>query len=554
MNQNQPFEKNYFFAIALSALVLFVYFVLVKPPQQAPLEKPAEQTESSVLAEDKAPAAAAPSEGGDFSAKETEVRANQPAELFKLESKTIAAEFSNRGATLTQLDFKGEAKREHLTQTAFFQGDVELPGIFSIAIRGQAEHLSHSIFKLASKTESEASYVYEEAGAFRVTKTFRLSSDNPGLQLITEIENLTDREKTYPLEFVYGADYHHFNGQPKPGEYYDAMAFSNGLKTANVGKIEKKGFWVSEPSAWTALVKSYFALIVRPDRKIISARAEAKDGKIMMANHLEPLVVAGGAKGSVEFKIYSGPQRYETLKKFEDGFQTVLSRGFFGAPKVWLLLILKFLHQFTHNFGWDILFLTFLIKLVFAPLTLISSKSMKKMQLLSPRQKAIQEKYKNDPQRAQKEIMELYKRNKVNPISGCLPMLIQLPILIGMFRLLPEAIELHGAPFIFWIQDLSAPDHFMQLPFKIPFLGEWLNILPFLMVVSQIGYQKMMPQTMSMPEQQMIMNIMPFFFGFICWSFPSGLVLYWIFQNLFSMLQQVFINRIQTELHPDDRD
>ena len=133
-------------------------------------------------------------------------------------------------------------------------------------------------------------------------------------------------------------------------------------------------------------------------------------------------------------------------------------------------------------------------------------------------------------------------------------MLIQLPILIGMFRLLPEAIELHGARFIFWIQDLSAQDQFMQLPFKIPFLGEWLNILPFLMVASQIGYQKMMPQTMSMPEQQMIMNIMPFFFGFICWSFPSGLVLYWIFQNLFSMLQQVFINRIQTELHPEDRD
>lgn len=549
MSQNQPFEKNYFIAIALSALVLFTYFALVKPPQA-----PVPTTEEKPVFSEKVSAPAAPEEAGAFSAKKTEVQPTAAASLFKLQSKTIAAEFSDRGATLTQLEFKGEPQREHLTQTSFFHGDVELPGIFSIAIRGQAEHLTHSVFKLASKTDNEASYVYEEAGVFRITKTFRLSSDNPGLQLTAEIENLTTREKTYPLELIYGADYKRFDGYPKPGEYFDAMVFANGLKTADIGKIEKKGFWVSEPAAWTALVKSYFALIVRPDREIISTRAEAREGKMMMTNHLEPIVVSAGSKGTVQFKIYSGPQRYETLKKFEDGFQTVLSRGFFGAPKVWLLLILKFLHQFTHNFGWDILLLTFLIKLVFAPLTLISSKSMKKMQLLGPRQKAIQEKYKKDPQRAQKEIMELYKRNKVNPISGCLPMLIQLPILIGMFRLLPEAIELHGAPFIFWIQDLSAQDQFMRLPFKIPFLGEWLNILPFLMVISQIGYQKMMPQTMSMPEQQMIMNIMPFFFGFICWSFPSGLVLYWIFQNLFSMLQQVFINRIQTELHPEDRE
>ncbi len=550
MNQNQPFEKNYFFAIALSALVLFAYFALVKPPQ-AVVSGEAQKSETAAVAES-LPAPNTPSE--DVAAKNTEVHAVQPASLFKLESPALIAEFSDRGATLTQLEFKGEPKREHLTQTSFFQGDIELPGIFSVAIRGQAEHLSHSVFKLASKTDSEAVYVYEEPGAFRITKTFQLSGNSAAVQLNVDVENISDREKTYPLEFTYGADYHPAHGQPKPGEYFDAMVFANGLKTAHIAKIEKKGFWVSEPAAWTALVKSYFALIVRPDRKIISARAEAKDGKVIMVNHLEPLTVAAGAKATVGFKIYSGPQRYETLKKFEDGFQAVLARGFFGAPKVWLLLILKFLHQFTHNFGWDILILTFLIKLVFAPLTLISSKSMKKMQLLSPRQKAIQEKYKNDPQRAQKEIMDLYKRNKVNPVSGCLPMLIQLPILIGMFRLLPEAIELHGAPFIFWIRDLSSPDQFMQLPFKLPFLGEWLNILPFLMVASQVGYQKMMPQNVSMPEQQLVMNIMPFFFGFICWSFPSGLVLYWIFQNIFSMLQQVFINRIQTELHPDDRE
>lgn len=549
MNENQGNEKNYFIAIALSALVLFGYFALVKPqPAQQP------QAASEKATEAKTENTAVVANPGNFSAAPAEVKAVQPANVFNMESAALSAEFSDRGATITQLHFKGEPTRELLTQTSFFEGDVEKPGSFSVGFRGQAEHLAHSDFKLISKSPTEAVYGYEEPGAFRVTKSYRLSQDSPAFELDLTIENLSSRESSYSPEVVYGLDYQAISGHGKPGEYYDAMAFTNGLKSAGVSKIEKKGFMVAEPAAWTALVKSYFALIVRPDRKILSARAEARDGKLTMTNLLDTVSVAAGSKETIRIKIYAGPQGYETLKKFEDGFQAVLSRGFFGMFKVWLLLILKFLHQFTHNFGWDILLLTLLIKLVFAPLTLISSKSMKKMQLLTPRQKAIQEKYKNDPQRAQREIMELYKRNKVNPVSGCLPMLIQFPVLIAMFRLLPEAIELHGAPFIFWMKDLSAPDHFMALSFTLPVLGSWLNVLPIFMVLSQIGYQRLMPQTAAMPEQKIIMNVMPFFFGFICWTFPSGLVLYWIFQNIFSMIQQLFINQIQTELHPEDRE
>ncbi len=553
MNEKQGFEKNYFLAIALSALVLFVYFMLVKPPQQT-VTAPDAFAVTAPTAEKSEPLVDAAAKAAKTPMSAAEVKASQPAKLIKIESSTISLELSNLGATATQLNFKGEPKRELLTQTTFFEGDVERPGIFSVAIRGQAEQIAHSVFKLASSSASEATYVYEEPGFFRVTKNYKLLSDNPAIRLDVEVENLSAQEKTYPLEFVYGFDYHHMESRGQPGQYFEALAFTNGLKSSAAAKVEKKGFWISEPSAWTALVKSYFALIVRPDRKILEARAEAHDGKMMMTTNLDPATVPAGQKSVTHFKIYAGAQRYETLKKFEDGFQAVLSRGFFGLFKVWLLLILKFLDKLTHNYGWAILLLTLLIKIVFAPLTMISSKSMKKMQALAPRQKAIQEKYKNDPQRTQKEIMELYKRNKVNPISGCLPMLIQFPILIAMFRLLPEAIELHGMPFIFWIKDLSAPDHFMMLPMKLPFLGEWLNILPILMVLSQVGYQRLMPQPAAQPEQKLIMNIMPFFFGFICWAFPSGLVLYWIFQNVFSMLQQLWINRIQTELHPDDRE
>ena len=154
-----------------------------------------------------------------------------------------------------------------------------------------------------------------------------------------------------------------------------------------------------------------------------------------------------------------------------------------------------------------------LIKLVFALLTHVSYANMKKMQIIQPKMKAIQEHYKNDPQKQQRELMELYRRNKVNPVMGCLPMLIQIPIFIAMFRLLPEAIELHGAPFVGWITDLSAPDRLITFRASLPLLG-WnsLNILPILMALSQLWYQKIMPQQPgASPEQANIMNFMPLF-------------------------------------------
>ena len=150
--------------------------------------------------------------------------------------------------------------------------------------------------------------------------------------------------------------------------------------------------------------------------------------------------------------------------------------------------------------------------------------------------------------------MALFKRNRVNPMAGCLPMLIQMPVLMAMYRLLFEAVELQGAPFFGWITDLSQPDRLWPLPFTIPMLN-WssLNVLPFLMVLSQMGFQKVMPQTTTSPDQKMMVAIMPLFFGFICYNMRSGLVLYWFVQNLLSIAQYAISNRAHIELHHEDR-
>ncbi len=535
-------------------LVLIFYPLLVKwfypqayekPPAQATVQTAASQ---SVPAPAKLAPVLAVSEGDSLE------RAPVPA-LALLENSFYRVEFSTLGGTITGLSFLGEKGRQEFTKTDFFAGEESESGIFGVSVLHEKADLAETIFKMVRKSgvNETVEFTYELPGEYRLVKNYTIRSDKPAIDLVVRIKNLSGREKHFPVILNYGISYE--KGYEKNYGYYDAAVYTNKVQTKDLNHIKKKGFFFPEQTVWAGFIKKYFALLVKPTGKILegSARADEKDlwGEMTLA----PLTVSAGDEGERSFLIYAGPQRYEELKSFGDGFEEVFSRGFFGLFKTWILIILKFLNQYTHNFGWALVILTLLIKLVFAPLTHISYANMKKMQVLAPKMKAIQEHHKKDPAKSQQELMALYRRNKVNPMMGCLPMLIQIPVFIAMFKLLPEAIELHGAPFIGWITDLSAPDRFLMLPFTVPFLG-WnsLNILPILMAASQVWYQKLMPsQPGSSPEQQTIMNIMPVFFGFICYNMPSGLTLYWTLQNVFSIIQQTFINRIVIVLHHEDQ-
>ena len=217
-------------------------------------------------------------------------------------------------------------------------------------------------------------------------------------------------------------------------------------------------------------------------------------------------------------------------------------------------MALKFLYRFTHNFGWAIILLTCVIKGAFTPLTHMSFENMKKMQALQPKLKNLQERYKNDPTSLNREMMQLYKRNKVNPMGGCLPMLLQIPIFIAFYQVLNETIELKGAPFIFWIKDLSEPDRLFHLPMTLPFIGDSFNLLPFFMLASMFFQQQLTPQTASTPEQAKMMQFMPLIFGVMFYQMPSGLVLYWFINNTLSVIHQVFVKRMVIVLHHEDKD
>ena len=239
-----------------------------------------------------------------------------------------------------------------------------------------------------------------------------------------------------------------------------------------------------------------------------------------------------------EFLLYGGPKKYELLSNLDMELQNGVVEimgfgGFFGFFAKALLLSMNGLHAMGMSYGLTIVVITIIIKLLFWPLTHASTRSMKRMAALQPQMKEIQEKYKDNPQKMNKKLMEFMRRNRVSPLGGCLPILLQLPVFFGFFKMLQSAIELRGAGFL-WTADLSKPDTLFVIPgIEIPF-----NLWPLLMGAAQIWQMKLTPASPGMdPTQQKILKFMPIIFVFILYNFSAGLALYWTVQNLLTIVQ-----------------
>ncbi|HVN85356.1 MAG TPA: membrane protein insertase YidC [Candidatus Binatia bacterium] len=244
---------------------------------------------------------------------------------------------------------------------------------------------------------------------------------------------------------------------------------------------------------------------------------------------------------TAQFDLYIGPKDVDTLEATGHSLSRAVDLGYFAVIAVPLMHALKLSHQITGNYGLDIILLTVVIKVLFIPLTRRSFKSMKEMQKLQPQMAKIREKFKDQPDQMNKEIMELYRRHKVNPLGGCLPMVLQIPVFIGLYNALSHAIELRHAPFFLWINDLSAPDRLGTL--AIPFVSPpGIPVMTLLMGASMFVQQWMTPSTGD-PQQQRVMMIMPLMFTFMFVSFPAGLTLYWLVNNVLTIGQQYAINR-----------
>lgn len=295
---------------------------------------------------------------------------------------------------------------------------------------------------------------------------------------------------------------------------------------------------VQAPVAWAGFGYTYFLsalLPANPDGA--GVRVTRTNWGLSMAAHSRP---AEPGAGTIRYTLFIGPKVLQLLESYDRGLEKAINFGYFAFIAVPLLHVLNFFHQYTHSYGLDIILLTIVIKLILWPLTQKSIVSMKRMQKLQPQMQRIKDKYSDDKERLNKEMMDLYKRNHVNPLGGCLPMVLQLPVFIGLYNALLTPIELRHASFL-WIRDLSRPD-WESLPFAIFGYHVGIPVLVLLMGASMFAQQWMMP-AVGDPNQRRLMLLMPLVFTVMFVSFPSGLTIYWLVNNLLSIGQQYLINR-----------
>jgi YidC/Oxa1 family membrane protein insertase len=384
----------------------------------------------------------------------------------------------------------------------------------------------------------------------KVSKKFGFTSDKYIIDLEVELQNTSPKE----VEVQLGLGW---IGKAELEKLADHVNKDYGLKYAYLknGKVEKKNlggagasgctpgcssqkktidpFDFSEKGeiGWYSFEGEYFAalMIPPPAEKNLTLTVEGEGKNIVRANEIIPRISIPPKQAiKMPYRIYVGPKESDLLKELGVGAEKLVDFGFFSIVAKPLLWFLNLTHTVTQNFGIDIIIISILIKIIFLPLTQISMKSMKEMQKVQPEMNRLRETYKNDKTRLQQEIMLLYKRRKINPMSGCLPMLIQIPVFIALYNALQNSIEMRHAPFFWWIRDLSAKDP--------------IYITPLIMGATMVLQQKMTP-TSADPTQAKMFMLMPIMFTFLFLSFPSGLVLYWLVNNILSIAHQYYMNK-----------
>lgn len=294
--------------------------------------------------------------------------------------------------------------------------------------------------------------------------------------------------------------------------------------------------------SWTALETKYFAVALLPRGRGASAQVmRGEGGQAAVALAAPPVRLAPGGEAALEAVVYAGPKDLDHLRAAGQDLQELVDLGWFSVIARPALDLLKFLNRFIGNYGVAIVLITILLKVALHPLTYKSLKSMQAMQALQPRLQAINERYKNNPEKKREETMALYRKHGINPMGGCLPMLLQMPILIALYNALSSAVELWRAPFALWITDLSTPDELFTV--SLAGADRGIHALAILMGASQYVQQKMTPAAGDPVQAKMMLYMMPLFLTFVFWGFPSGLVLYWLVNNILQIGQQYLINQ-----------
>ena len=373
-----------------------------------------------------------------------------------------------------------------------------------------------------------------EQGGVRLIKTYTLKRGAYVIDVRHEVVNQSGQAINPQLYVQLVRD-----GNKPPGEssfystftgpafYTDAKKFQK-VEFSDIEK-NKAEFVTSSPDGWVAMVQHYFASAwLLPDGKPREYFARKIDQNLYAAGMITPIgAIAPGATAAVDARLFIGPQDEKLLESIAPGLELVKDYGFFtilSKPLYWLL---DKLHGVIGNWGWAIVALVFLLKILFYPLNAKAYASMAKMKAINPKVMDLRERYKDNPQQMQMEMMRVYREEKVNPMGGCLPILIQIPVFIALYWVLLSSVEMRGAPWILWIKDLSIKDPYFILP-----------VVMTLTTLLQTALNPLPPD----PMQAKLMWMMPLMFSVMFFFFPAGLVLYWITNNVLTIAQQWVIN------------
>lgn len=397
------------------------------------------------------------------------------------------------------------------------------------------------IFTKEAVTADSAVFMAADSNK-KIIKEFIFHNINYTIELKITVQNVSNQLLPLNIPLVLGVL--NFSGDQTQARFQDAtVAQKDRILHPNVHKNA-----TFDNLQFLGMRDRYFCNIIEPSNQVYAAfikkiNAHESQLGLMPAD----TILAPGQQIEQKFLIYLGPQELRTITQVKPEWTAVMYYGSFSFISQILLQLIEFLYRFAHNWGLAIIILSILIYFILYPLTLKQMRSMKEMQALQPRVEALKKAYPNNPQKLNKEIMDLYREHKVNPLGGCLPLLLQIPIFFALYQALIRSIALKGAHFL-WIRDLSEPDRAFIMPFSIPMLGNEVNILPVLMVVVMFIQQKITTTSaaMAQSEQQKFMLIlMPLVFLFVFYHMPAGLVLYWFVNSLLMLIYQFRINRIK---------
>jgi YidC/Oxa1 family membrane protein insertase len=543
-------------AIVLAFFILLGYQYLFVAPEQEQgqpiVEKTAEVPQQKIPAQEVQPASAP----AEIVQTGQPVQFEQPVNLPVQQGRDIVVETSQYKAVISETgggikSFKLKKYREtpapdaELKELISTDSYKDLPLYFTWGVEPKRAQIPLFVADKETLTveagESQTlTMTAQLSSGLQVTRRMTFDPDSYLINMSIDIDNFSET----PLQ---GSPYLSLTNQPFSGtaqRYFfsgPAVLLDGKLQEVKPKDLEKAAQTLQGNITWVAFEGTYFMTGVIPENQSDQTLKLSAEGDMINSLLQSPEeVIPAAGRLQYNYQVYFGPKRISTLRAVGHDLERIVNFGWFDKIARPALYLLNFFYGYVGNYGIAIILVTMLIKILFWPIAQKGLKSMKNMQKIQPKMAKLKEKYKNDSARLNQEMMGLYKTYKVNPLGGCLPMILQIPVFFALYKVLLQAIELRHAPFMLWITDLSAPDRLM-VGVDIPYLGG-IPVLTLLMGGSMFLQQRMTPSPAD-ATQAKIMMFLPVIFTFMFLNFASGLVLYWLVNNLLSIAQQYVINK-----------